>query len=50
MHMKVRKASKQAKLEGGEWLLKQQPADDVEVGDIVRRLMTAMSGKGKGKA
>lgn len=50
MHMKVRKAVKRAKLEEGEWLLKQQPADDVEVGEILRRFMTAMSGKGKGKA
>lgn len=50
MHMRVRKAIKRAKLEEGEWLSQKQPADGVEVENIVRRFLTAMSGKDKGKA
>ncbi|KAG9739029.1 hypothetical protein KCU73_g9588, partial [Aureobasidium melanogenum] len=50
MHMRVRKAIKLAKLKEGEWLLEKQPADGVEVEDIARRFLTALPGKGKGKA
>ena len=47
MHLTVRKAVKRAKLEEGDWSLGKQPANDVEVEDIVRRFLTVKSGKGK---
>lgn len=50
MHMKVRKTVARAKFEEGEWLLRKQPANGVEVESIVRRFLTVRSGKGKGVA
>ncbi|THX69963.1 UDP-Glycosyltransferase/glycogen phosphorylase [Aureobasidium pullulans] len=50
MHTRARKLIEQAKLDEVEWLVENQLDNGVEVEDIVRRFLTVIPGKGKGKA